>query len=219
MRLLFLSLCLAAGGVFAESEWQPLFDGKSLQGWRNYRSENVRKQCIVTGGELKLTGKGGGDLITERSFQNFELTVDWKVSEGGNSGIFFLADESADRIYFNAPEVQILDDARHADGKISSHRSGSLYDLVASPDASQKAAGEWNTTTIRIHKSQLTVHHNELLVTDIKIGSNTWDELVANSKFKNWPGFGKNSRGHIGLQDHGDQVSFRNIKIRELNND
>ena len=214
MRRCLLLLLFATPLVNAE--WQPIFNGIDLSGWRNYQKEDASDQWVVANGELKLLGRGGGDLIYDTIYEHFELTIDWQISTGGNSGIFFLADERAERIYFNAPEIQILDDARHPDRELATHRSGSLYDMIAAPAASQKPAGEWNTTRIKLLKKVLSIWHNDHLVTEIEIGSETWRTLVANSKFKNWSGFGQNPSGYIGLQDHGDPVAFKNIKVRVL---
>ena len=196
--------------------WQLLFDGSTLDGWRTYRQPAPNLHWQARAGELILTRGGGGDLITERSWADFELRLEWKISEGGNSGIFFLADETADRIYYNAPEIQVLDDARHRDNQVDTHRSGSLYDLIAAPPESQKPAGEWNPVVIRHVGGHLSVWQNGVQTIDIQIGGERWRELVAGSKFAEWSGFGALSSGHIGLQDHGDVVSFRNLKILDL---
>jgi len=196
--------------------WQSLFDGESLTEWRTYRQPEPAPQWQARDGELRLTGGGGGDLITRDTWADFELRLEWKISEGGNSGIFFLADESNERIYYNAPEIQILDDARHRDNRIDTHRSGSLYDLVAAPPESQKPAGEWNGVVIRHSNGRLSVRQNDVQVVDIRIGGERWQSLVAASKFAQWDGFGRLTSGHIGLQDHGDPVAFRNLKIRTL---
>lgn len=214
MRHVFLLLLCVACTV--QADWQPIFNGDNLEGWRTYQKESANDQWVALDGELRLLGRGGGDLIYDTKFEDFEVSIDWQISEGGNSGIFFLADESADRIYFNAPEVQILDDARHPDRKLATHRSGSLYDMIASPAESQKPAGDWNSTRVRVVNKELSIWHNGHLVTQMDIGSNDWNTLVANSKFKNWQGFGRNTKGYIGLQDHGDPVAFKNIKIRDV---
>ena len=166
-----------------------------------------------------LTKAGGGDLISKQSFQHFELELQWNIEPGGNSGIFILADESAEHIYAKAPEIQILDNERHKDNKLATHRSGSLYDMQASPDRSHKVAGEWNDVRIVLNNKHLQVWQNGIATADVVLGSAEWQRLLASSKFANWPGFGSLEKGQIGLQDHGDPVCFKNIRIRELSHD
>ncbi len=196
--------------------WQLLFDGKDLSQWRNFRQEGLSQQWVIADGAIKLTGKGGGDILTKAQYQNFDLKLEWKIAEGGNSGIFILADETGSQIYSHAPEIQILDNERHPDNKLANHLSGSLYDMIASPAASHKIAGEWNQVRILLDQGQLTVWQNGVQTASVKIHSQEWQQLVAASKFANWPGFAANSSGHIGLQDHGDVVWFKNLKIKEL---
>ena len=197
--------------------WQLLFNGKDLSQWRTFKQPTVNGKWQIEDASITLTAGGGGDLISKKSYSNFELTLDWKISEVGNSGILILADEKGKYIYSHAPEIQILDNERHPDNKPDTHLSGSLYDMIASPVASHKKAGEWNSTTIRLENSALTVWQNDVQTVKVTIGSDEWNSLIANSKFASWPGFAKATAGHIGLQDHGDKVWFKNIKIKELN--
>jgi hypothetical protein len=196
--------------------WTTLFDGTSMGAWRAYGQSTVPSQWTIEDKALVLTGRGGGDLITVETFRGFELELEWQIGAGGNSGIFFLADESAQPIYVHAPEIQILDNERHADREQPDRRSGSLYDLIAAPASSQRASGEWNHVRIRHHQGLLQVWQNSEATVDIVIGSARWKELVSASKFATWAGFGTLQEGHIGLQDHGDRVAFRNIRIRRL---
>ena len=197
--------------------WLTLFDGTSLTKWRGYQQQGVPPEWQIQDGVLTLTAGGGGDLITVEQFGAFDLRMEWRIAPGGNSGVFVLADEALPRIYIKAPEVQILDDARHPDNKLATHRSGSLYDLVAAPPSAQRAAGEWNTLRVVFVGQALSVWQNDVVVVrELDLNSQRWADLVADSKFESWPGFGENRRGHIGLQDHGDVVSFRNIRIRNL---
>lgn len=196
--------------------WQLLFDGKDMSSWRNFKSPSLHPQWQIENGAMALTGKGGGDILSKASYHNFELQLEWKISSAGNSGIMILVDETGDAIYSHAPEIQILDNERHEDNKIDSHRSGSLYDMIASPAASHKPAGEWNTINIRLQDDHLVVWQNGVCTTSVVIGSSTWKTLVKNSKFASWSGFAEGKSGHIGLQDHGNPVWFKNIKIREL---
>ncbi|WP_337843323.1 DUF1080 domain-containing protein [Rheinheimera sp.] len=223
--LLFCS-ALALPAVAADNQltkeeqnagWTLLFNGQDMQQWRNFKSDSLNPLWVIEDNAMKLMGQGGGDILTKKTYRNYELMLDWKISEVGNSGVLIMADESGQYIYSHAPEIQILDNERHPDNKLATHLSGSLYDMVASPVASQKKAGEWNTARIRLENSRLQVWQNGIAVTDILIGSAEWKKLVAGSKFASWPGFAANKTGHIGLQDHGDPVWFKNIKIKELN--
>lgn len=196
--------------------WQLLFDGKQLSHWRNFKSQRINEQWKIIGKSMQLTGKGGGDLISKKRYENFELKLDWKVSKAGNSGIFIMADELGKYIYSHAVEVQILDNERHPDNKIDSHLAGSIYDLVSAPKHAHKPAEQWNSVRIRLLDKHLQVWQNEVKTADIVIGSEDWLQRVANSKFATWSGFALTDFGHIGLQDHGDKVSFKNIKIKEI---
>lgn len=211
--LLLLAITPAAR---SDPAWVSLFNGEDLSGWRTYGADQPHPKWQVKDGTLVLTEKGGGDLITREMFSNFELELEWWISKGGNSGVFILADESELPIFVHAPEVQILDDAGHPDNTLATHRSGSLYDMVAAPPASQKPAEQWNTLRIRHVNGNIQVWQNDVAVTDITIGSPVWQEKLAQSKFATWPGFAEQTQGHIGLQDHGNKVAFRNIRIRPL---
>ena len=197
--------------------WQLLFNGKDMSQWRTFKQPTVNEKWQIEDGAITLTAGGGGDLISKESYKNFELTLDWKIAEAGNSGILILADEKGKYIYSLAPEIQILDNERHPDNKLDTHLSGSLYDMIASPVASHKKAGEWNSTKIRLENSALTIWQNDVQTAKVTIGSAEWNSLIAKSKFASWPDFAAAKEGHIGLQDHGDKVWFKNIKIKELN--
>lgn len=196
--------------------WQLLFDGKSLSHWRNYQQQDISPKWQIQDNAITLTEGGAGDIITRQQYNNFELKLDWKISEAGNSGIFFLADETGKYVFSHAPEIQIIDNEKHADSKLDTHRSGSLYDMVAAPETAYKPAGEWNNVTISLNNDVLQVWQNGVMTVHIVMHSSTWDKLVAASKFANWQGYAEQTQGHIGLQDHGDKVWFKNIKIREL---
>ena len=201
--------------------WELLFDGNDMSQWRNFKEEGLNPEWVVEDGTMKLTGVGGGDILTRETFRNFDLRLEWNISEGGNSGIFILVDEEGERIYSHAPEIQILDNERHSDREIDSHRSGSLYDMVVSHPSSHKPAGEWNKVRILFVDGFLQVWQNRVQTVNITIGDSTWNTLFQNSKFgdgldSSFEGFAESTSGHIGLQDHGDPVAFRNLKIREL---
>jgi hypothetical protein len=160
-----------------------------------------------------------GDLITEQEYSDFELQLEWKVEPGGNSGIFFRADESERYIFLTAPEMQILDDAKHKDGKDPLTSAGANYALHPSPRGVVNPAGKWNHARLRVVGNQVTQWLNHQQVVDYELGSEDWQRRVAASKFAKWPKYGTLNSGHIGLQDHGDRVAFRNIQIRDLSNE
>lgn len=197
--------------------WQLLFDGSDLSQWRNFQKDSLNEGWKAENGALTLSSPGAGDILTKASFDDFDLKLDWKIAKGGNGGIFILVDELGKTIYAHAPEIQILDNEGHSDNKIDSHRSGSLYDMVAAHPSAYKPAGEWNQVRIRLHDKLLQIWQNDVITTSIVIDSSTWNTLLANSKFAQWQGFAENTSGHIGLQDHGAKVWFKNMKIKELN--
>jgi len=196
--------------------WQLLFNGEDMSQWRNFKKETISNKWQVQQGEMRLIEKGAGDILTKKTYENFDLKLDWKISIAGNSGIFIMADEVGSQIYSHAVEVQILDNERHSDNKLASHLSGSIYDITASPVQSHKPAGEWNSVRILMVNKSLKVWQNDVLTADIVVASEKWQQLVAKSKFKNWQGFALTDVGHIGLQDHNDPVAFKNIKIKAL---
>ena len=199
-----------------QAGWHLLFNGKDMSQWRNFKGEGVKQQWQIEGDTMTLTAGGGGDILTKKSYQNFDLKLEWKIAKKGNSGIFVLADEKGSAIYSHAPEIQILDNKEHPDNKIDSHLAGSIYDLFAAPSSAHKEAEQWNDVRIRLNDNHLEVWQNGISTTSIVIGSTTWNALVKNSKFATWQGFAESQQGHIGLQDHGDRVWFKNIKIKEL---
>jgi hypothetical protein len=195
--------------------WRLLFDGKTLDGWRGYHSADLPSGWVVEDGNLHFAD-GEGDLITVEEFYNFELSLQWKVSEGGNSGIFYLAALGSEFIYRSAPEMQVLDDARHPDGANPLTSAGANYSLHPAPRDVVNPAGEWNTALVRVENGHVEHWLNGRKIVEYVLGSPDWQERVANSKFADWPEYGQASSGHIGLQDHGDPVWFRDIKIRVL---
>ncbi|GAA0526322.1 3-keto-disaccharide hydrolase [Chitinophaga japonensis] len=204
--------------------WKLLFDGKTTNGWHTYLQDNVSPAWKVVDGALELdpeakkSGAHGGDLVTDGEYENYELALQWKISEGGNSGIIFGVHEDPKfkQTYLTGPEMQVLDDAKHPDGKITKHNSGDLYDMKKSAKNAVKPVGEWNQVKIRKKDGLLTFWLNGVQTVSVMMGSDEWKQLLANSKFKTWEGFGVYSKGHIALQDHGNKVWYRDIKIREL---
>ena len=210
-------------------DWLSLFDGETTYGWTNYGSDLIGPAWQVQDSMLYLnTTRGddgkrlfeGGDIVTDAEFEDFHLKLEWKISKNGNSGIMFYVNEDKSKYPYpwsTGPEMQILDNDGHADGKIESHRAGDLYDLVKSSSEPVRPVGEWNEVDIISQDSTLTFKLNGVTIVETSLWDETWEQLIADSKFKNMPDFGTFSKGRISLQDHGDDVWFRNIKIKRLN--
>jgi len=199
-------------------EWTVLFDGTSTDAWRGFKSDAFPAQgWVIEDGALKhVAGAGGGDIITREQFQDFELRLEWKAAPGANSGIFYRVQEVGNWVWETGPEMQVLDDALHADGKNPKTSAGSLYGLIACAKPSVKPAGEWNAVRIVVMGPHVEHWLNGTKVVEYELGSEAWNRMIAESKFKDMPNFGRMPAGHIALQDHGDDVWFRNIKIRRL---
>lgn len=195
--------------------WRPLFDGSTLAGWHVYHSTGAPTGWRAENGVLTRVGDGG-DLVTDEQFANFDLALDWKVQPGGNSGIIYRISDAGEATYVTGPEYQVLDDARHADGKDPLTSAASVYGLYPTPRGIVKPAGEWNAARIVVNGNHVEHWLNGTRVAQYELGSADWAQRVAASKFKQWPGYGKSPSGRIGLQDHGDTVSFRNIRIKVL---
>lgn len=195
-----------------------LFDGKTTTGWHSYLKTGPGAWKVVDGAlQLDPKAPGQGDLVTDKEYENYELSLQWKIAEGGNSGIIFGVheDPSFDATYLTGIEMQVLDDQKAEDNKLANHRAGSLYDMEA-PAHPAKPAGEWNKVTIKKLNGHLTFWLNGKKVIDTQIGSAEWQAMLNKSKFKTWKGFAAYPKGHIALQDHGAVVSFKDIKIKEL---
>ena len=208
--------------------WIMLFNGKDFKGWRQCNGTEMPQNWVIEDGAMKVfTGEGkkpgqgsNGDIIfADKKFKNFELSLDWKSGKMGNSGIFYYVREVPGKpIYYAAPEVQVLDNVDATDNKIPSHLAGSLYDMIAADPKTVNPAGEWNNIVISVNNGKVTHTQNSVKVLEYELWTPQWDALVANSKFKTFPGFteGIAKEGYIGLQDHGYPIWFRNIKIREF---
>ncbi len=209
--------------------WVLLFDGETSEGWRGYKKDNFPGGWQIVDGAIQCIGSGrgeaggqeGGDIIYDKEFQNFNLSLEWKISEGGNSGIFYLGQEELDYIWKTAPEMQVLDNVKHPDanmGKDGNRQAGSLYDLIPAKPQNAKPVGEWNKVELIVYKGTVVHKMNGETVVEYHLWTPEWNEMVANSKFPalnpDWANVA--SKGYIGLQDHGDDVWFRNIKIKEL---
>lgn len=197
------------------SGWTPLFDGTSLAAWRGYRMDSVPTGWVIQDGVLART-TGGGDLITRDQYGDFELELEWKISPKGNSGIMYRVTEEAEDSYETGPEMQVLDDEGHRDGLSRLTAAGADYGLYPSPAGVVRPAGEWNSVRIVITNNHVEHWLNGTRVVEYTLGSDDWKGRVAASKFAQWPGYGQAARGHIALQDHGDPVWYRNVRIRKL---
>ena len=198
------------------AEWQSLFDGKNLSAWKTYgKPDDAPVKWTAENGVLAWKS-GAGNLATRETFGDFELELEWKISPGGNSGVMFGVDEKSSRPWHSGPELQILDDAKHRDGKSPLTSSGALYALYAPLKPAAKPVGEWNALRVRVQEGRIESWLNGERVVDVRIGSDDWNARVAKSKFAPFPQFAKVKPGRILLQDHSDPVWFRNIRIRRL---
>ena len=213
-----------SGSTTAEKGWQKLFDGKTTSGWHSYGKTTAGSDWKVEDGAIYLDAKNrqegqGGDLTTNESFDNFHLKMEWKISKNGNSGIIFYVNEDTAKYpssYNTGPEMQVLDNNGHADGKIHKHRAGDLYDLIASSSEPVNPVGEWNKVEIIANNGKLDFMMNGKNIVSTNMWDDQWKEMVAGSKFKTMPGFSIYKSGKIALQDHGNEVWFRNIEIKQL---
>jgi hypothetical protein len=200
----------------AKAGWVLLFDGKDAGAHlRGYKKDAMPASWHVDDGELVLKGKGG-DIVTKDEYQDFELVLDWKISEGGNSGIMWHVTEDHGYPWETGPEMQILDDAKHPDGKSRLTSAGACYALYPAPEGAVKPVGQWNTARILAVGPKVTYWLNGTKTAEFDMSSKEWKDKLAGSKFKSMPDFATRAKGHIALQDHGDEVAFRNIKVRPI---
>lgn len=195
--------------------WRLLFDGRSTTGWRGYKRSDMPSGWTVVDSALTRTGDGG-DIVSIDQFGNFELAIDWKVAPAANSGIMYRVAEGPDEAYMSGPEMQVLDDERHPDGQSRLTSAGAAYGLYPAPAGVVRPAGEWNGARLVVNGTHVEHWLNGSRVVTYELGSPDWEQRVKRSKFAAWPTYGRASSGHIALQDHGDRVAFRNIKIRVL---
>lgn len=205
--------------------WQLLFDGTTKNGWHIFNNRTDGSAWKVDSGTLYYEpaargpkGEGSGELITTDSFENFHLKLEWKLTEGGNSGIIFLAREDSKYryAYITGPEMQIIDNDRHPDAKNIKHRAADLYDFITAQPENARPIGQWNEVEIVLNKGKLDLYQNGVKVVSTTMWDANWEAMKAQSKFKNTPDFGAFKKGHIVLQDHGNKVYFRNIKVKNL---
>jgi hypothetical protein len=202
-----------------QAGWKLLFDGESTKGWRKFKGKDAPDKWHVVKGTLAFLpkeGKTGGDIVSEDKYENFELAIEWKISPGGNSGIMYRVSEKADAPWATGPEYQICDNAKHPDGRNPKTSAASCYALYApSKDVTNKA-GEWNKTRLIVDGNHVEHWLNGTKIIEYDLGGADWQKRVKASKFAKMAGFGKEKTGYICLQDHGDRVEFRNIKVRIL---
>jgi hypothetical protein len=208
-----------------QGDWKVLFDGKNMDGWHAYNGDKPT-QWSIEDNALVLTPaenrSGSENLITDKEYTDFELSLEWKISEGGNSGVLWAVqeDKKYSEPYATGPEIQVLDNERHPDAKAgTTHQAGALYDMI--PPSSEKVvkpAGQWNAMTVTIdHKNNIgVVTLNGTQIVEFPVEGDKWKEMISKSKFADWENFGEAKTGKIALQDHGHAVSYRNIKIKEL---
>ena len=242
MKKIFIALVtigiLTSSSLLKEKEtesntdkWESLFDGETLNGWHRFNRKGVTPIWTAKDGVLTfdpaLRPKGDyiHDIVSDKIYKSFQLSIEWNISEGGNSGIFWAVQEgeSHNKPYSTGPEIQVLDNERHPDAKENPkyHQAGALYDMVQPSKDVCKPAGEWNhiILTIDHNKNEGSVKLNGTKIVEFPVSGTEWDAMVSNSKFNDdcyFKRFGKMKAGKIGLQDHGNKVSFRNIKIRKL---
>lgn len=207
--------------VKQEKGWISLFDGKTLKGWHIYGHKPLNDSWSVQDGTIFFdrSKTAIGDLLTDNQYENFHLKYDWKISPNGNSGLIFWVQEDTvkyKQTYHTGPEMQVLDNDGHKDGKIPKHRAGNLYDLIQGKEGAVKPVGEWNTAEIISNKGKLEFILNGVSVLSTNYGDDNWKQMVAGSKFKQWPDFGTIFKGYIALQNHDCDVWYKNIIIKKL---
>lgn len=241
-KLVLLSVILFAAGVFSvlsaqvsnvltdqekKEGWVLLFDGKNFDGWRKCNDTGMPANWIIDQNAMKVgrnnerpgRGQNGDILFGSKKYSNFELSIDWMIEKEGNSGIFYYVVEYPEKpIYFAAPEIQVLDNWNAGDNKLTNHLAGSLYDILPALPQNARPAGQWNTIVVKVKDGKVIHTQNGVKVVEYELWTPEWYEMIAKSKFKDWEGFknGPAKEGYIGLQDHGYDCWFRNIKIREL---
>jgi len=193
-----------------------LFDGKSLDGWHVFKNGN--NYWGIEDGTIALNpGQRGGDLVTDKAYENYELRLEWKISDCGNSGIIYgVKEEGYGAVWHTGPEMQVLDNKCHKDAEIKTHRAGDLYDMISCSIETVRPAGEWNQVRLIINNGKVEHWLNGTKVVEFEMFNENWKTMIANSKFKSKPDFGTIRKGKIALQDHHDKVWYRNTKIKEM---
>ncbi|HLY10704.1 MAG TPA: DUF1080 domain-containing protein [Planctomycetota bacterium] len=219
MAILTLLPSMVQDNTLTEEEkkagWKLLFDGKTTEGWKGYRKDKMPDGWQVLDGVLTRT-TGGGDICTIEEFADFELQADWKISPGGNSGIMYRVAETHGAPYETGPEYQVLDDERHGDGKNPLTSAGSIYAVYPPAKKVVKPVGEWNHTKIVLKGNHVEHWLNGEKICEAEIGSEDWNARIAKSKWAKVSSYAKETKGKIDLQDHGNKVEFKNLKILVL---
>ena len=195
--------------------WRLLFDGTTIAGWRGFKQATVPSGWQAVDGALTRTG-GAGDLITIEQFASFELLIQWQIAPGGNSGLMFRVSEAADAPYLTGPEMQILDNAGHPDGASGLSSAGACYGLYPPSQDATRPVGSWNDVRLLVNGAHVEHWMNGVKIVEYDLGSPDWLSRVVVSPFRDVPAYGREPRGHIAIQDHGDRVAYRNIKIKSL---
>ncbi len=194
--------------------WSLLFDGQSLEQWRSYQEEELSDGWASENGCLTRVA-WAGDVVSRDQFENFELKLEWRISDSGNSGIFILGDEQGSSIHQTGLEMQVLDNVGHWDASNPTHRSGAYYDMIAPDHDTTQAVGHWNKVHILSRGDQVEFWLNGRQTASFELGSSEWEAQYQASKFTDRPRYGSLRKGHIGLQDHWDKVWYRNIRVLE----
>jgi len=197
-------------------EWYEDLMADATNRWRAYSNEQWPESWALEEGMLRRAAEGG-DIMTVEEYDDFDLRLQWKITPGGNSGIMFRVSTGDDAPYYSGAECQVLDDENHKDGGSTLTSTGALYGLYSPAEKSVRSVGQWNDVRIVAEGNHVVFWLNDVKVVDCEIGSDDWNERLAESKFADWPKFAKNRQGHIALQDHGDEVWYRNVRIRRLN--
>lgn len=215
-RTVVIACALSACASQQGTDWRPLFDGQTLNGWRAYQGKTPSSGWSARNGELTKSG-AAEDIITADQFGDFEFAFDWKLTPGGNAGVFYRATEEYEHVYWSGPEYQLLDDAAHPDAKNRLTSAGANYALYPSPEGVVKPAGEWNSARIVARGAHVEHWMNGTKLLEYELWSPDWAAKVKASKFGEWPNYGLAKRGHIAIQgDHDGALALRNIRIREL---
>jgi hypothetical protein len=204
--------------------WKLLFDGQTLNGWLPFkgRTNNTWEakdgvlHCKPLNEKVKGDGDVRGDIMTSEEFSNFELTFEWKIAAEGNSGVMYRVTEEFDQPYFSGPEYQVIDDLGYPGKLTDKQKSGASYDMHVAENKTLKPASEWNSSKIMVNGNHVEHWLNDQKVVEYELGSTDWKKRKESSKWKEWKGYGMAAKGHIDLQDHGSEVWYRNIKLKNL---
>lgn len=218
--LMIVAACSSSNKLSKTEEkagWKLLFDGKTLNGWHNYNAKGI-KGWEVKDGQMIALSQGSNDIVSDEEYENFELTLEWKVSPGGNSGIFFNVVESPkyEAVYVTGPEYQLIDDVGFPEKLEDWQKSGANYAMHPPKVAAYKPVGEFNFTRLVVNKGRVEHWLNGQKTAEYELWTPEWDHLTKTGKWKDFPAYGRAKRGRIGLQDHGKVTWFKNIKIRPL---